>query len=123
MAVTTQPMCKARKRVAHSYRATKARGTPDVEARAARGVSWRGLSSGDTVSAAVQTRPTTAIRSPRMLQPRLACPRLLSRWSPPSAVPCSARERPQWGAQRRPPRSAERPAFLWQSREESCALL
>jgi hypothetical protein len=61
------------------------------------GVSRWGLSNSDTVSATVQTSPTTAIRSPRMLPPRPARPRPLSRRSPPSAVPCSARERPQWG--------------------------
>jgi len=37
MTATTPPMCKARKRVAHSHRSTEARGMPGGEACAARG--------------------------------------------------------------------------------------
>jgi hypothetical protein len=115
MAATTPPMGKAQKRVAHGSRSTEVRGMPGGEARAARGRAgggsdpkrW-GLSSGDTVSSAVQTRRARA-------RCRAGLPPPLSRVLHGSA--------PSGGAQRRPPRAAERPASLWQPRGERCALL
>ena len=41
----------------------------------------------------------------------------------PSAVPCAARERPQWGLSGDRHALRDRPTSLWQSRQERCALL